>query len=192
MKLFLRWEIDLNFNYLKNNPGKYITPDIAVALQYSKNAKLDITIDEIRQLIGTPSLHPDGNPYFGSSPNRGGYYVWQEPEVRAGDSVIPAVIKQTYNIPTYKSYNIGGTITASDVVSVTVTDPKLGQQVANYTVQANDTLPLVAKGVKDKINEISGLEAAKIWAMVLGTSVMISHNEVTTFSATGGSTVTIT
>ena len=93
---------------------------------------------------------------------------------------------------------VGGTITVSDVVTVTVHDSGLGggQKSKNYTVQTGDSLSDVAAGLAAAINGDSEITDLGITAKALGEVISLSTapGNATTFtgSTSGGATETIT
>lgn len=196
MKVFTRWEIDLFYNYMEQPPFHFFNAVNSPVVVMAIKLEMDFTVNELRQVIGTPAPHPDGNPLFGSSPNRGNMYVWEAETARPGDSVIPALVKVTYGVPGVGTCTIGGTVTPGDILTLTVINANLsgGQQDASYTVQGGDTLTLIAAGLKSAVNAITGLEAAGIWAMSYYSATLISCGAGTTFgvSTSGGSTETLT
>lgn len=190
MKIVTRWEIDLFANYGGENPYKFVNAQTAAVMEIARRLEMDITVNEVRKMISAEADHPDSNPLLATQgPDRGKMYIWEDETIRPGDKVIPAVIKMVRGIPTYATCAVGGTITADDVLSITITDAGLsgGEQTASYTVQAEDTLASIVVGLKNAINEIEGIEDAGIWSMAyiteVYTNVMISCNAGTTFAA---------
>lgn len=93
---------------------------------------------------------------------------------------------------------IGGTVTTSDVLTITVTDSDLsgGSKSVNYTVVGGDTLTTIATGLKDAINADSDLDGINVKATSSGAVVTIisgSKNQTSySKSLSGGATETIT
>lgn len=91
---------------------------------------------------------------------------------------------------------MGGTVTAGNVMSITVTDSALpgGTQTVNYTVVGGDTLTTIAAGISASVNSNSNLSVAGITAKSSGTifSLFSQSQNTTTYSASvGGGTETI-
>ncbi len=95
------------------------------------------------------------------------------------------------------SATIGGTVTAGNVLTITVHDAGLtgGQKAINYTVVAGNTLTTIATGLKNAINADTSLQAIGVTATssaavitLLSTSVNITTY---TQSTSGGATETI-
>ncbi|HEY9773365.1 MAG TPA: cysteine peptidase family C39 domain-containing protein, partial [Planktothrix sp.] len=93
---------------------------------------------------------------------------------------------------------IGGTITASNTVTITTHDPALagGQKSDTYTVLAGDTTTTIATGLKNLINADTSLQAIGVSATSSGAVVTMSSTStnVTTYttSTSGGATETLT
>lgn len=70
---------------------------------------------------------------------------------------------------------VGGTVTTSDQVKITVFDPALsgGQTTVTYTVAGGDSLTAIATGLKNAINGSAGLSAAGVSAASQGPVVTI-------------------
>lgn len=75
-----------------------------------------------------------------------------------------------------------GTITAGDVLTITVNDSGLsgGQQAINYTVQLGNTLTDIATAFKNAINANSNLQAINVSATSLNEVVTITSNSTNT------------
>lgn len=103
------------------------------------------------------------------------------------------------NLVFFKQLNlvtVGGTITAADVINVTVTNAGLtaGSQVVSYTVINGDTLSTVAAALAAAINANASCIANFITATSAGPVITVTTNNasVTTFSYTiGGNSETI-
>ncbi len=93
---------------------------------------------------------------------------------------------------------IGGSPTASDVLTITVTDAGIGggSKAKNYTVQGGDTLEDIAQGLADAINADSELEDLAITAKAIDKVISLNTaaGNTTSFSqsTSGGATETIT
>lgn len=92
---------------------------------------------------------------------------------------------------------IGGTVTTSDVLTITVHDAALsgGQKSVSYTVVGGDTLDTIASGLKDAINGDSdlpsiGIKATSSGAVVTLLSTSINNTDFTS-STSGGATETV-
>ncbi|MBK8220826.1 MAG: hypothetical protein IPK73_07375 [Candidatus Obscuribacter sp.] len=92
---------------------------------------------------------------------------------------------------------LGGTITAGDTLTITVSDSALsgGQQVVNYVVQAGDTLAAAAAGLAAAITATPALQAIGVNAAANSQIVNIksASPNITTYqqSTSGGATETI-
>ncbi|MBK8221888.1 MAG: hypothetical protein IPK73_12760 [Candidatus Obscuribacter sp.] len=92
---------------------------------------------------------------------------------------------------------LGGTITAGDTLTITVSDSALsgGQQAVNYVVQAGDTLATAAAGLAAVITATPALQAIGVNAAANGQIVNIksASPNITTYqqSTSGGATETI-
>lgn len=97
-----------------------------------------------------------------------------------------------------KTLRVGGTITAGDVLTVTVQDAALGApQPVSYTVQASDTLAKAAAGLATAINLNVNLQNIGVSANAHGTSTFVNiksaSNNITSYttSTSGGATETL-
>lgn len=110
----------------------------------------------------------------------------------------PASNRTTVQVNGSQTATIGGTITASDTVTITIIDSGLsgGQKAVNYTVQGGDTLTSIATALKNAINADANLQAINVSATSNAAVVSISSQSVnaTNFSgsASGGATETVT
>lgn len=92
---------------------------------------------------------------------------------------------------------LGGTVTAGNMLSVTVTDSGLpgGAQIVSYTVIGGDTLTTIATGIANAVNANSNLTNLGISANASGTVFnlfSLSPNTTTYSASNGGGTETIT
>ncbi len=95
---------------------------------------------------------------------------------------------------------VGGTITAGDVCSLTVTSSGFtgSPQTVSYTVKAGDTIQIIAAALAAAVNNNAALNAASIYAGVAGAIVTIywpsglTPTPVVTRNVTGSATETIT
>jgi len=92
---------------------------------------------------------------------------------------------------------IGGTVTASNVLTITATDVAIagGTKAKAYTVQSGNTLEDLATGLADAINGDTELSGLNITAKAIGKDLLLSTapGNTTTFaqSTSGGATATI-
>ncbi|MCW5824878.1 MAG: LysM peptidoglycan-binding domain-containing protein [Cyanobacteria bacterium TGS_CYA1] len=92
---------------------------------------------------------------------------------------------------------IGGTVTTSDVLTITVVDPSIsgGSQAINYTVQGGDTLNSIATALAAAITSNSNLQTLGVDASSNGSVISIksASRDITTYtsSTSGGATETI-
>lgn len=128
----------------------------------------------------------------------------------AGGSFTPAFLKQHHYAydsasnrtavqkSTVTKARIGGTVTANDIVTITVADPGLtgGSQAVNYTVQAGDTLAIIASSLAANITADASLQSLGVDASSNGAVINIksTSRDVTTYSqsTSGGATATVT
>jgi RHS repeat-associated protein len=95
------------------------------------------------------------------------------------------------------SATIGGTVTAGNVLTITVHDPALsgGLKAVNYTVVAGNTLTTIATGLKNAINADASLQAIGVSATSSAAVITMKSTSVnvTTYtqSVSVGSTETI-
>ena len=92
---------------------------------------------------------------------------------------------------------VGGTITASDTVTITVTDPALtSPEAVSYTVQSGDTLTSIAANLGAAISADTNLQGIGVNATSNGSSIFIKSvsPNITTYaqSTSGGATESIT
>lgn len=93
---------------------------------------------------------------------------------------------------------IAGSVTASDVLTITVQDAALsgGQKSVNYTVVGGDTVTTIATALKNAINGDSALAAIGVKAVSSGAVITLLTTSVNntnfTSSTSGGATETIT
>jgi RHS repeat-associated protein len=96
-----------------------------------------------------------------------------------------------------QSARLGGTITAGDVLTITVQDSALsgGQELVNYTVQAGDTLSTVAAGLAAAVTADASLQAIGVNAVSSGSILKIksASTNVTSYaqSTNSGATETV-
>lgn len=94
--------------------------------------------------------------------------------------------------------SIGGTVTATNTLTITVHDAGLsgGQQAVTYTVQTGDTLSSIAAGLAANISANANLQSIGVSASTNGAvlSIRSSSPRITTYteSTSGGATETIT
>jgi RHS repeat-associated protein len=93
---------------------------------------------------------------------------------------------------------IGGTVTAGNVLTITVHDAGLsgGLKAINYTVPSGATTTTIATGIKSAINADTSLQAIGVSAISSAAVITMSSNSVNvtsyTQSTSGGATETIT
>lgn len=98
---------------------------------------------------------------------------------------------------TVTKVKLGGTVTTSDVLTITVVDPGIsgGSQAINYTVQGGDTLTSIATALAAAITSNSNLQTLGVDASSNGSVISIksASRDITTYtsSTSGGSTETI-
>ncbi|HEY9756550.1 MAG TPA: RHS repeat-associated core domain-containing protein [Oculatellaceae cyanobacterium] len=87
---------------------------------------------------------------------------------------------------TIESISFSGTVTAGDVLTVTVANPQLtgGQEAVSYTVQSADTLSTIAAALANKLTADSNLQSVGINAAASGSILKIKAalTDVTTVS----------
>jgi RHS repeat-associated protein len=97
---------------------------------------------------------------------------------------------------TIESISIGGTVTAGDVLTVTITNAQLsgGQESVAYTVQSADTMSTIATALANKLTTDTNLQSAGINAVAAGSIVKIkaASTNVTTVSQSTNSAATET
>ncbi|MBK8223167.1 MAG: hypothetical protein IPK73_19295 [Candidatus Obscuribacter sp.] len=109
----------------------------------------------------------------------------------------PGANRTAVQTSTVTRARLGGTITAGDTLTITVSDSALsgGQQVVNYVVQAGDTLAAAAAGLAAAITATPALQAIGVNAAANGQIVNIksASPNITTYqqSTSGGATETI-
>ncbi len=128
----------------------------------------------------------------------------QRTEITYNSSGQVLTVKDPNNNITTNTYTgtskatVGGTVTAGNVLTITVFDAGLagGQKAINYTVLAGATLTTIATGIKNAINADSALAAVGVTATsaaavvtLLSTSVNVTSY---TSSVSGGATETLT
>jgi len=128
----------------------------------------------------------------------------QRTEITYNSSGQVLTVKDPNNNITTNTYTgtskatVGGTVTAGNVLTITVFDAGLagGQKAINYTVLAGATLTTIATGIKNAINADSALAAIGVTATsaaavvtLLSTSVNVTSY---TSSVSGGATETLT
>ncbi|MBP9092306.1 hypothetical protein KBI23_14855 [bacterium] len=128
----------------------------------------------------------------------------QRTEITYNSSGQVLTVKDPNNNITTNTYTgtskatVGGTVTAGNVLTITVFDSGLagGQKAINYTVLAGATLTTIATGIKNAINADSALAAIGVTATsaaavvtLLSTSVNVTSY---TSSVSGGATETLT
>lgn len=102
-----------------------------------------------------------------------------------------------YNASRTAIATIGGTVTTSDVLTLTVNDAALagGTKSKNYTVVGGDTLTTIATGLANAINGDTDLAGIGVTAQGIGPAVYMSSTSVnqTSYSSSlsGGATETI-
>lgn len=98
---------------------------------------------------------------------------------------------------TVTKVKIGGSVTTSDVLTITVVDPGIsgGSQAINYTVQGGDTLNSIATALAAAITANSNLQTLGVDASSNGSVISIksASRDITTYtsSTSGGATETI-
>jgi RHS repeat-associated protein len=128
----------------------------------------------------------------------------QRTEITYNSSGQVLTVKDPNNNITTNTYTgtskatVGGTVTAGNVLTITVFDSGLagGQKAVNYTVLAGATLTTIATGIRNAINADSALAAIGLTATssaavvtLLSTSVNVTSY---TSSVSGGATETLT
>jgi RHS repeat-associated protein len=128
----------------------------------------------------------------------------QRTEITYNSSGQVLTVKDPNNNITTNTYTgtskatVGGTVTAGNVLTITVFDSGLagGQKAVNYTVLAGATLTTIATGIRNAINADSALAAIGVTATssaavvtLLSTSVNVTSY---TSSVSGGATETLT
>lgn len=95
---------------------------------------------------------------------------------------------------TIETIRFGGTVTAGDVLTVTVANPHLtgGQEAVSYTVQSADTLSTIASALANKLTTDSNFQAVGINAVASGSILKIkaASTDVTTVSQSTNSGAT--
>jgi RHS repeat-associated protein len=143
----------------------------------------DLTYDLAGQLVGAQGGSGNQNPLSGSQ----NYYAYDFASNRAA---VQSNIIQTATI--------GGTITASDTLTITVQDSALsgGQEVVNYTVQSGDTTTTIAANLAAAITADTNLQTLGVNAVSAGKVITFksaSPNQTSfTESTSAGATETIT
>lgn len=113
------------------------------------------------------------------------YYAYDKAANRIG--------VQSHSVDTLR---VSGTVTASDILTVTVKDAALGggQQAINYTVQGGDTLSTIAQGIATAINTNTNLQAIGVAANAQSgktfVNIRAASSNITTYvtSTSGGAT----
>lgn len=111
----------------------------------------------------------------------------------AYDSAANRVGVQSHSVDTLR---VSGTVTTSDVLTVTVKDSALsgGQQAVNYTVQGGDTLSTIAQEIATAINTNTNLQAIGVAASAQSSKTFVNiraaSGNITTYSTStsGGAT----
>lgn len=97
---------------------------------------------------------------------------------------------------TIESISLSGTVTAGDVLTVTVANPQLsgGQEAVSYTVQSGDTMSTIAAALANRLTADSNLQSVGINAVASGTILKIkaASTDVTTVSQSTSSGATET
>jgi len=116
------------------------------------------------------------------------------PSVSTGSTA--TITADTVNNGTTNAF-ISGSVTASDVLTITVFDNGLpgGQKAINYTVLAGDTLNSIASGLAANINADTDLQSINVFATSASFVVSIKSNSINpttyTSSISAGSTESI-
>ncbi|HIA53570.1 MAG TPA: LysM peptidoglycan-binding domain-containing protein [Candidatus Melainabacteria bacterium] len=111
------------------------------------NFKYDLAGQLVSDQVGSGAPHAPFSKEF--------YYAYDKAANRVG--------VQSHSVDTLR---VSGTVTSSDVLTVTVKDTALagGQQAVNYAVQGGDTLATIAQGIATAINTNSNLQAIGVAA----------------------------
>ncbi len=97
-----------------------------------------------------------------------------------------------------QNVRVGGTATATDVLTITVKDPALGggQEVVNYTVQSSETPTTIAANFAAAITANANLQTLGVNAVSSGSTIILksASSNLTSYSTSlsGGATETLT
>lgn len=170
------------FGYSYNAPGEITgwsqKRGSQTAVQYSLGYDLASQLVSVQAVSGTPAP-PYLNQYY--------FYAYDPASNRVSVQANGAQIAA-----------IGGAVTASDVLTLTIHDSALGggQEAVPYTVQSGDSLSDIASGLANAINSNSNLQGINVTASAVGTAVDVLSKSVNattmTSSTSGGATETIT
>ncbi len=141
------------------------------------NFKYDLAGQLTTDQVGSGAPHAPFSKEF--------YYAYDKAANRVG--------VQSHSVDTLR---VSGTVTTSDVLTVTVKDTALGggQQAVNYTVQGGDTLATIAQGIATAINTNTNLQAIGVAANAQSgknfVNIRAASGNITTYSTStsGGAT----
>jgi RHS repeat-associated protein len=141
------------------------------------NFKYDLAGQLVSDQVGSGAPHPPYSKEF--------HYAYDKAANRIG--------VQSHSVDTLR---VSGTVTTSDVLTVTVKDSALsgGQQAISYTVQGGDTLSTIAQGIATAINTNTNLQAIGVAANAQSgktfVNIRAASGNITTYSAStsGGAT----